>query len=157
MPNSASPVVYGHQYVDGTPEPLYEFGYGKTYSTFSYGNVTLSSGGGPGSQNITAKATDQLTAKVKVWNTSKRDGTEVVQLYVEDLIASVAVPNRSLKGFKKVMIKAGSSEEVEIPLKVADLGVWDIRMKYVVEPGDFRVWVGASSKDLKTKAMLTVV
>jgi beta-glucosidase len=141
-------IHFGHEYADNSPDALYEFGYGKTYTTFSYSNLTLS--------QTHAAATDTVTATVKVWNTGKRDGFEVVQLYVEGLISSVAVPNRQLKGFKKVFIKAGDSAEIELPLKIQDLGLWDIRMKYVVEQGDFRIWVGASSRDLKSRATLTV-
>jgi beta-glucosidase len=148
MDDAGSLIQFGHQYVDGTPEPLYEFGFGKSYSTFSYSNLTLSS--------KTAAARDTITASVTVWNTSKRDGSEVVQLYVEDLIASVAVPNKQLRGFKKVFIKAGSKVDVDIDVKVVDLGLWNIQMKYVVEPGEFRFWAGSSSKDLKVKAVLTV-
>jgi beta-glucosidase len=141
-------INFGHQYVEDTPEPLYEFGYGKTYTTFSYSNLTLSP--------KQATLQDTITASLRVWNTGKRDGFEVVQLYVEDLISSVAVPNKQLKGFKKVFIKAGGVASIEIPVRVQDLGLWDIRMKYVVEPGEFRFWTGASSKDLRSRAILTV-
>lgn len=84
------------------------------------------------------------------------DGAEVVQLYVQDVIASVVVPNKSLKGFKKVFIKKGESVDVDIAVKIQDLGLWDARMKYVVEPGAFVFWIGASSKDLKSSATLVV-
>ena len=106
------------------------------------------------SKNATAR--DTITASVTVWNISKRDGSEVVQLYVEDLISSVAVPNRQLKGFKKVFIKAGGKADIDMSVKVEDLGLWDIQMKYVVEPGEFRFWVGSSSKEMKTRATLNV-
>lgn len=139
---------FGHQYVLSTPVPLYEFGYGKSYSTFTYAPITLS--------KTTASAKDSITASVKITNTSKRDGTEVVQLYVKDVISSVVVPNIQLKGFKKVAIKAGETKTVEIGLKIEDLGLWDIRMKYVVEPGEFVVFAGSSSADLRTNATLTV-
>ena len=89
-------------------------------------------------------------------NTSTRDGTETVQLYVKDILASVVVPNIQLKGFSKVAIKAGATETVMIPLNVADLGVWDIKLNYVVEPGDFGVFVGSSSADLRLNTTLTV-
>lgn len=145
---NGSIIQFGHQYVDGTPEPLYEFGYGKTYSTFSYSNLTLSSN--------TTTAKDTITASVTLWNTSKRDGSEVVQLYVQDLIASVTVPNKQLIGFKKIFIKAGGKETVHFSVKVKDLGLWNIQMQYIVEPGEFRFWAGASSKDLKSRATLTV-
>jgi beta-glucosidase len=91
-----------------------------------------------------------------VTNTSDRDGSEVVQLYVSDLIASVAVPNKQLRGFDKVAVPAGETVTVEIPLDVAELGLWDVRYRYVVEPGEFAVFVGASSADLRLNATLTV-
>jgi beta-glucosidase len=93
---------------------------------------------------------------VDVTNNSTRDGAEVVQLYVKDLIASVVVPNIQLKGFAKVNITAGSTETVEIDLKVDDLGLWDLSYNYVVEPGNFTVLVGSSSADLRANTTLTV-
>lgn len=89
-------------------------------------------------------------------NNSTRDGTEVVQLYVKDLITSVAVPNIQLKGFQKVPIKAGETKSVRIPVDVGALGLWDVKMKYVVEPGEFVVFAGSSSKDLRSNVTLTV-
>lgn len=91
-----------------------------------------------------------------VTNNSKRDGAEVIQVYVKDLIASVAVPNIQLKGFEKVTIKAGETATVKIPLKVKDLGLWNINMKYVVEPRDFTVFVGSSRKDFRGNATFTL-
>ena len=146
IPNGS--LMFGHQYVQNTPVPLYEFGFGMSYSTFSYSNVSLSS------QN--ASASDIVTASVQVTNTSPVDGMEVVQLYVQDVISSVVVPNQLLKGFQKVMIKAGQSATVEIPVNVQDLGLWNINMDYVVEPGDFVLRVGSSSADLRGSATLTV-
>jgi len=141
-------LLFGHQYVLNTPLPLYEFGYGLSYSSFHYSNVSLS--------KTTASASDTITATVQVTNNSTKDGTEVVQLYVKDLISSVVVPNIVLKGFSKVEIAAGATETVSIDLAVQDLGLWDINMKYVVEPGDFVVWIGSSSKDLRGNATFTV-
>lgn len=140
---------FGHQYVLNTPVPLYEFGYGKSYSTFHYSELSLS--------KTTATASDSITATIKITNNSTRDGTEVVQLYVKDIISSVVVPNILLKGFSKVEIAAGETKSVEIPLAIQELGLWDITMKYVVEPGDFVVFVGSSSADLRANATLTVV
>lgn len=140
---------FGQQYVFGSPVPQYEFGYGKSYSTFIYSNVTLDK------NNVGAN--DTVTATVSVTNNSTRDGTEVVQLYVSDVISSVVVPNKMLRGFKKVSIKAGKTESVSIPVDVSSLGLWDIKMKYVVEPGDFTVFVGSSSADFRGNATLTVV
>ncbi|KAF4542153.1 Glycoside hydrolase family 3 [Lasiodiplodia theobromae] len=142
-------MLFGHQYVLSTPVPLYEFGYGKSYSEFAYSNVTLS--------QAEVGASDVVTASVSVTNNSTRDGQEVVQLYVSDLIASVAVPNKELKGFKKVLVKAGETVDIDFDIDVSKLGVWDIRMKYVVEPGEFAIYVGSSSADLRGNATLTVV
>jgi beta-glucosidase len=139
---------FGHQYVFNTPVPLYEFGYGKSYSTFVYSNVTL--------DKSNATASDTVTATVQVTNNSTRDGAEVVQLYVQDVLSSIVVPNIQLKGFAKVAIAAGATETVSIPVKVADLGLWNVQLKYVVEPGDFVIHVGASSADLRGNATLTV-
>ncbi|CZT46783.1 related to beta-glucosidase [Rhynchosporium secalis] len=140
---------FGSSYVLNSPLPLYEFGYGKSYSTFVYSDFTLS--------KTSVTASDEITATVKITNNSNRDGMEVVQLYVKDLITSVVVPNIQLKGFSKVMVRAGESVTVNIPLDIEKLGLWDIRMKYVVEPGDFLISVGSSSADLRAKATLTVV
>ncbi|KAK7942775.1 uncharacterized protein PG986_011888 [Apiospora aurea] len=125
---------FGHAYVLQTPEPLYEFGYGLSYSTFRYGNLKLS--------QTTATAADTIAVSVDVTNESTRDGAEVVQLYVKDVISSVAVPNMQLRGFAKVPVKAGATVTVELQLKVQDLGLWDIGMKYVVEPGEFKNFHG---------------
>lgn len=79
-----------------------------------------------------------------------------MQLYVQDVLTSIVVPNILLKGFAKVAIKAGATATVEIPVDVSKLGLWNIKMQYVVEPGDFLVYVGSSSADLRSNATLTV-
>ncbi|KAF2089488.1 glycoside hydrolase family 3 protein [Saccharata proteae CBS 121410] len=142
-------LVFGHQYVLNTPQPMYEFGYGLSYSSFVYSNVSLSS--------ATASPGDTVTASVSVTNNSTRDGQEVVQLYVEDVVASVAVPNMQLKGFAKVLVKSAETVEVRIDVRVEDLGLWDVRMEYVVELGNFTIWMGSSSKDLRGNATLVVM
>ncbi|KAK4543222.1 hypothetical protein LTR36_005772 [Oleoguttula mirabilis] len=134
-------LYFGHQYVLNTPQPWFPFGYGLSYTTFEYSNVTLSA------VNVTATST--ITATVSVTNNGTRDGAEVVQLYVKDVLASVDRPNMVLKGFEKVLIAAGETVEVRIAVEVGELGVWDRAMEYVVEPGEFVVFVGAGSGDLR--------
>ncbi|KAK4034934.1 glycoside hydrolase superfamily [Parachaetomium inaequale] len=141
-------LVFGHQYVLGDPRPLYEFGYGLSYSAFAYTDIAV--------DKQFPRAKDIVTVSVTVKNTSNRDGQEVVQVYVKDLIASVVVPNIQLKGFEKVALKADESKRVSIKVKMQDLGVWDARMKYVVEPGDFMFIVGASSNDFKGNVTVTL-
>ncbi|KAF2870898.1 glycoside hydrolase superfamily [Massariosphaeria phaeospora] len=146
LPNGT--LRFGHQYVLDNPEPLYEFGYGLSYSNFSYSSFRLS--------QTTASQTDTITASISVTNSSPRDGKEVVQVYVQDVIASVVVPNMQLKGFKKVVVKAGESLDVEIELRVTEWSLWNLKIQEVVEPGEFVVWVGSSSKDLRANATVTV-
>ncbi|KAK3367678.1 glycoside hydrolase family 3 protein [Podospora didyma] len=141
-------LVFGHQYVLGSPHALYEFGYGLSYSRFAYSGVSV--------DKTKVSAKDTVTVSVTVKNTSNRDGQEVVQVYVKDLVASVVVPNIQLKGFEKVALKAGESKKVSIKVKMQDLGVWNSRMKYVVEAGDFLFLVGASSADFKGNVTVTL-
>ncbi|CAI7612033.1 hypothetical protein N7533_010151 [Penicillium manginii] len=143
-------LVFGHQYVLGNPLPWYPFGYGKSYSTFEYGSVSVD-------RSKVSASDSKITISVDVKNTdTKRDATEVVQVYISDNIASVVVPNRQLKGFKKVVIPAGKTKTVQIPIKIEDLGLWNTRMKYVIEPGTFTALVGSSSEDIRGNATFTV-
>ncbi|KAH8666409.1 glycoside hydrolase superfamily [Xylariales sp. PMI_506] len=141
-------LVFGSTYVFSNPLPQYEFGYGLSYSSFNYQNPQLS--------KSTASATDIITVSVDVTNNSTRDGAEVVQLYSKDLVASVVVPNIQLKGFSKVSIKAGETKTVSIELDVGKLGLYDINYNYVVEPGNFTIFLGSSSADLRVNTTLTV-
>ena len=102
-------------------------------------------------------ADEKIAAKVSVTNEGKWDGKEVVQVYVQDVIASIVVPNIELKGFKKVLVPAGETVDVSIDLDVGKWGLWNRTMKYVVEKGDFVVHVGSSSKDLRVNGTVTVV
>ncbi|KAF5644679.1 beta-glucosidase [Fusarium sp. NRRL 25303] len=139
---------FGSNYVLENPEALYTFGYGLSYSKFDFSKISVSK------KNVTA--TDTITVSVDVSNKSKRDGSEVVQLYVKDMLASVDVARYQLKGFKKVAVKAGKTRTVKIDLKVEDWGLWNRKMKYVVEPGDFTVFVGNSSENFKGNVTVTV-
>jgi beta-glucosidase len=147
LPNGT--LQFGHQYVLNTPQPLYEFGYGLSYANFTYSNISLS--------KTNVSASDVITASVKVTNTSPVDGKEVVQMYVQDVFASVVVPNMELKGFKKVLVKAGATVDVSVELSVGSWGLWNRKMEYVVEKGEFVVHVGSSSKDLRGNATVTVM
>lgn len=141
-------LYFGHQYVLGTPEPWFPFGHGLSYTSFEWSNVSLSS--------TNVSASDTVTATVRVTNNGTRDGKEVVQLYVKDMLASVDVVNMQLRGFEKVLVPAGETVTVDTEVDVADLGVWNRQMEYVVEPGEFRVMAGASSGDIRGWASLFV-
>lgn len=126
---------------------LYPFGYGLSYTTFSYSDVTLSA-------NEMAK-NGSVTATVTVTNTGKRDADEVVQLYVHDLVASIARPVKELKGFERIHLAAGESKTVTFTIGADQLSFYNADLKKVVEPGDFDIMVGHDSRNLKT-ARLTV-
>lgn len=129
------------RYIDIPNEPLYPFGFGLSYTTFMYSGVTLS--------RKHLSMNDSLTVSVDIKNTGKFDGEEVVQLYIRDLVGSVTRPVKELKGFKKVMIKAGETKQVRFTLKSSDLAFYTRDMTYKAEPGDFRVFVGTSSAECK--------
>lgn len=132
---------YVSKYTDSPNTPLYPFGFGLSYTTFSLSNLKLSS------TKLNQNGT--LTISVDVQNTGKRDGAEVVQVYIHDLVASMSRPVKELKGFQKVFLKAGEKRTIQIPVKVSDLGFYNANMKYVVEPGQFRVMVGTDSQNIK--------
>lgn len=141
-------IVFGHNYVLENPTALYEFGYGLSYSKFEYSDISVSK------KKLSAK--DTLTVSVDVSNTSDRDGAEVVQVYVKDLVSSVEVARYQLRGFDKITVPAGKTKTAKVDLKVEDWGVWNQKMKYVVEPGDFTIYVGSSSEDFKGNVTVTV-
>ncbi len=127
-------------YLDVSNDPVYPFGYGLSYTTFNYSDVTLS--------RTTIKANQKLTASVTVTNTGKVDGKEVVQLYIRDLVGSVTRPVKELKGFQKIELKAGESKIVSFNISQADLKFYNYDLKYVSEPGKFQVFIGGNSRDV---------
>lgn len=135
-------------YLDSGKDPLYPFGYGLSYSTFEYSDLTLSS------SSIPMDGT--LTVKVTLKNTSKVDGTEVAQLYIQDIVGSVVRPVKELKGFQRIALKAGESKIVEFKLEEGDLAFYGRDLIKKAEPGDFNIWVGGDSNaTLKSTFSLT--
>ena len=134
-------------YLDVDNEPLYPFGYGLSYTTFRYSDITL---------DKTVMGQDgSVTATVSVTNTGKRDGAEVVQLYIRDLVGSITRPVKELKGFEKVFIKAGESKTISFKITPELLRFYDYDLNHVAEPGDFNIMIGGSSQAVKT-ARLTL-
>lgn len=138
------PNHYFHPVVCSDPEPLYPFGHGLSYTTFAYSDLTLS--------HETIAPDGRLTAEVTVTNTGKRDGTEIVQLYIRDLFSSVTRPVKELKAFSRESLKAGESRRVRFEITPEMLSMLDRNLQPIVEPGEFRVMVGPSSRD---KELLT--
>lgn len=133
-------VRYTSKYIDSPNTPLYPFGYGLSYTTFSYSGMKLSS--------ETMGANDTLTVSVKVKNSGKYDGAEVVQLYTRDMVGSVTRPVKELKGIKKIFLKVGEEAVVEFKLTAHDLAFYTRSMEFKSEPGEFRVFVGSNSVEL---------
>jgi beta-glucosidase len=129
-------------YLDVSNDPLYPFGYGLSYTIFSYSDVKLSS--------TAINGNGQLTASVTVTNSGKTDGAEVVQLYIRDIVGSVTRPVKELKGFEKVFLKAGESKTVSFKITPELLKFYNYDLQYVFEPGDFNVMIGGNSRDVKS-------
>lgn len=128
---------------------LYPFGYGLSYTTFEYSNLTFSS------NIITPK--QEVIVSCKITNTGSREGDEVVQLYTRDMLSSVTTYEKNLRGFERVHLKPGETKEVTFKIYPRDLELYNIDEYWVVEPGDFRIMIGASSEDIRLKDILTVV
>lgn len=130
---------YTSKYLDVSWTPLFPFGYGLTYTQFRLSNLRLSA------QRI--RPDGRLNVRVEVENTGRRAGDEVVQLYLKDMAASVTRPVRELKGFQRVTLRPGEKRTIEFTLMPEQLGFYDREMRFVVEPGEFKVILGTSSAD----------
>ena len=132
-----------YQYFKG--KPLYPFGFGLSYTSFEYSNMKTSK----------PTLTDSILVSVNVKNTGKRDGDEVIQLYVSYPDSKVERPRQQLKGFKRVFIPAGKTETVQIPLKASDVAYWNVeKHAFVVEKGKLKLIIGSSSTDIKQTKIL---
>ncbi len=128
-------------YLDVSNDPVYPFGYGLSYTTFSYSDVKLS--------DSSMKSAGTITATVTVTNTGKTSGKEVVQMYIRDIVGSTTRPIKELKGFQKIDLKAGESKTVTFKITNDDLKFYNYDLKYASEPGDFKLFIGGNSRDVK--------
>lgn len=175
----------GHDYVEMSSEPLYAFGYGLSYTTFAYDTLQISvtrdgkplsekdfmgrddvseapspaiQPYSPAGREVSAPGSGySVKVAVKVSNTGGRDGDEVVQLYVTDLQASVSRPQKQLRAFRRVNVKADASETVVFDLSEEDFALYNVDKERVFEPGSFVIAVGASSKDIRTSKTITLL
>ena len=135
---------YNSKYLDVAWTPQFPFGFGLSYTQFKISNLQMSAA------EITSNGS--LTVSVEVMNTGKRAGDEVVQLYIRDVAASMTRPVKELKGFKRITLKPGETQRVEFTLGPEQLGFYNRDMRYVVEPGEFKVMLGSNSEDLIEKS-----
>jgi beta-glucosidase len=149
------PVFYNYKpsarrgYLFDDVSPLFPFGYGLSYTGFEIRNVRLAK------KKIRRNETTRVLVDVK--NAGKRAGTETVQLYLRDLVSSVTRPVKELKGFQKISLQPGETKTVSLEIAPDSLAFYDLKMKYVVEPGEFEIMVGNSSRDCDLqKVILTV-
>ena len=143
------PSAYFHKYADEKKTPLYPFGFGLSYTNFTYGKPTLS--------NTSLNKENTITVTVEITNSGMVDGEEIAQLYIRDNVSSVTRPVKELKGYQRVALKAGETKKVNFSLNAESLAFYDINMNYCVEPGIFTIMTGSSSnsQDLK-KTILTI-
>lgn len=149
------PLVYNHRptgrgddYLELTGQPRFPFGYGLSYTSFEYENLRI--------EPDVARAGEPSVARFVLTNTGDREGDEVVQLYVRDELASVARPVMSLQGFQRVHLQPGESREMSFPLTPDALTMLDLELRPQIEPGSFAVMIGASSRDIRLRGVLSV-
>jgi len=138
---SDSDRFYRSAYIDLSIYPKFPFGFGLSYTNFSYSDITLSSS--------TLKAGQSIKATVTITNTGNYDGEETVQLYLQDLVGSVVRPVKELKGFQKIFLKKGESKQVSFAIDVNKLKFYGPELKYIYEPGDFKLYMGGNSQEVK--------
>jgi beta-glucosidase len=136
-----SEINYVSAYIDLLNGPRFPFGYGLSYTSFTYSDITLSA--------PAFRPGDKLTATVTVTNTGKYDGRETVQLYTRDLVGSVVRPVKELKGFQQLFLKAGESKKISFTIGAGDLRFYNDKLQYIYEPGKFKLYIGGSSSDVK--------
>lgn len=143
-----APTGRGDDYVNLSGLPLFPFGYGLSYTQFKYHDLHL--------ERKSMKQSDSIWLSCSITNTGIRDGQEIVQLYIRDLLSSVVRPVMELKSFEKIHLKAGETKEVRFLITPELLAMTNLSLQKVVEPGDFRIMIGASSRDIRLKTVLTV-
>jgi beta-glucosidase len=151
--NTGRPQVQGaptqkfrSNYLDIPNSPLFPFGYGLSYTTFTYSDIRLS--------NSTIGGGQPIRATVTLSNTGNYDGEEVVQLYIYDLVASVTQPLKKLKGFQKIFLKKGESREINFTITTEELKFFNADLKWLAEPGDFKVFIGTDSEHVKEATLI---
>ena len=147
-PSADDSPKFQSNYLDAPNAPLFPFGYGLSYTSFSYNNFILS--------KTSINKNEQLVASVTLTNTGAYDGEEVVQLYMQDMVGSITRPIKELKAFKKIFLKAGESKRVPFVITENDLKFYNSALQYVSEPGAFKVFVGGNSRDVQQSSFTLI-
>ncbi|MCU0389051.1 MAG: fibronectin type III-like domain-contianing protein, partial [Chitinophagaceae bacterium] len=145
--NTGRPVISDKipntSYIDLSVKPNYAFGFGLSYTSFQYSNLYV------GEKQM--KADGKIEISFTLTNTGKYAGEEIVQLYIRDMVGSIARPVKDLKDFKKIALNAGESKTIEFTIDKEKLSFYNSQLNWVAEPGDFQVMIGASSEDIRLK------
>jgi beta-glucosidase len=136
-------ILYRSAYIDLSIYPKYDFGYGLSYTSFEYANLQL--------DKKQIKRDETIQASVTITNTGKYDGEEIVQLYIHDLVGSIARPVEELKDFQKISLKAGESKTIKFIIDKEKLSFYNNQAQWITEPGEFELMIGASSRDIRLK------
>ncbi len=137
-------ILYKSAYIDSPNSPMYSFGYGLSYTQFSYTDLVL--------DKPAMKISDSVTVSFTLKNTGKYGGEEVVQLYIRDKVASVVRPMKELKDFKKVYLKAGERKKLSFTINKEKLSFYNSQLKWVAELGEFEIMIGTASDDIALKS-----
>ena len=141
-PDPGNRSKFKSNYLDAPNEPLYPFGFGLSYTQFSYGEPMLSK------NRMTEK--DSIVVNITIQNTGSRAGEEIVQMYIRDMVGSISRPVKELKGFEKIYLQPGQSREVSFTIKPSLLKFYDSNLDFIFEPGEFQVMIGPNSRDIKS-------
>ena len=144
-----SPEEPGRDYVFSSPDPLWPFGHGLSYTDFEYSDLDI--------QTPQLDSDGMLSFQVTVKNTGSVAGKDVVQVYINDKVSSCTTPTKRLVAFEKIQLEPDKSSEVSFEVPASELGLWNSMMEYVVEPGSFELMVGSSSEDIRIKEDFEVV
>jgi beta-glucosidase len=140
-PSAPNSPKFQSNYLDAPNTPLFPFGYGLSYTSFSYGDISIS--------NNSPKGNETITASITVTNSGKIDGEEVVQLYIRDVVGSITRPLKELKGFQKISLKAGETKNITFSISPEDLKFYNYDLSYDWEAGEFQIMIGGNSDDVK--------
>jgi beta-glucosidase len=136
-PSDSNSPKFQSNYLDIPNSPLFPFGFGLSYTSFSYSDLSI--------DKKEMKASEKIAASVTVTNNGNYDGEEVVQLYIRDIVGSITRPLKELKGFQKVFLKKGESKKITFTIGIDDLKFYNYDLKWVAEPGEFEVMIGTNS------------
>ena len=138
----------GRDYVFSSPDPLFPFGHGLSYTRFEYSDLII--------EKNTMTSNDTMRLSVNIKNIGKLTGKEVIQVYINDVVSSVTTPVKVLKGFNKVLVNPAEEITVKFAIPVKEFGLWDQNLNYIIEPGEFEVMIGSSSEDLRLTKTITI-